>query len=223
VTELPTGPADRPRSLGETLIAPATIELDEFEEAPAPPPPPPPPPRRESLPGTATEAWTFPEQVQTKATRIAPQVMAVTCPANHKNPPYASACRVCREPIAAQTPREMDRPSLGHLKLSSGGTVVLDRGAILGRHPRLPEGAPGPTPYLIRIADPHRDISSLHLEVRLEDWFVTVRDLGSTNGTVVLVPGRPPQTLRAHEPVAIEPGTRVILAGAFDFLFEATA
>jgi hypothetical protein len=150
-----------------------------------------------------------------------PIVGAVYCPARHLNPPYADVCRVCRQPVPQQQPVELPRPSLGVLRLSSGGVVNLDRGAVLGRNPRPLANGSGLQPNLIRIADANRDISGQHLEVRLEDWFVTVRDLGSTNGTQVIAPDRPPVTLRAHEPVSIEPGARVVLANAFDFVFEA--
>jgi hypothetical protein len=146
--------------------------------------------------------------------------MSVVCPAGHLNPPYSTRCRLCQAPVPVQTPEARPRPSLGQLRLSSGGIVPLDRGAILGRNPRVPPNRPGPAPHLIRIADPNRDISTQHLEVKVDDWFVAVTDLGSTNGSKVVVPGRPAAALRPNEPETIEPGTRVILAGAFDFVYE---
>ncbi|MDR1386428.1 MAG: FHA domain-containing protein [Propionibacteriaceae bacterium] len=167
----------------------------------------------------SSEPGPGPEAIAIEA--CGPIVGAVVCPAGHLNPPYADICRVCRQPVPQQQPIELPRPSLGVLRLSSGGVVNLDRGAVLGRNPRPLAGVTGLQPNLIRIADANRDISGQHLEVRLEDWFVTVRDLGSTNGTQVIAPDRPPVTLRAHEPVSVEPGTRVVLANAFDFLFEA--
>jgi hypothetical protein len=150
-------------------------------------------------------------------------VVAVRCPAGHLNPPYAEKCRVCRAPIPAQQPIQVPRPPLGVLRLSNGAVLTLDRGAVLGRNPRAVPGIAGPPPNLYRINDPTKDVSSQHLEVRLEGWFVTVRDLNSTNGTQVTLPGRPPVALRANEPMTIEPGTKVLLASSFDFMFEANA
>ena len=148
-------------------------------------------------------------------------VVAFVCPQGHYSPPYATTCRVCGLPLEQNQPVvEVARPVLGVLRLWGGGSVYLDRGVVFGRNPRPIPGSVGPEPSLVRIEDPNRDVSSQHCEVRLEDWFVTVRDLNSTNGTQVILPHRPPVTLRAHEPMTLEPGTRVVLAQAFDFVFE---
>ena len=149
-------------------------------------------------------------------------VVAARCPAGHLSPAYAGTCRVCGQPLPAQQPVEVPRPPLGVLRLSNGDTVVLDRGCILGRNPRVPAGHAGEQPNLVKLIDPDKDISGQHLEVRLEYWHVAVKDLGSTNGTQVVPPGENPVTLRPNDPVMIEPGTRVILAGVFSFTFEVT-
>lgn len=149
-------------------------------------------------------------------------VVAARCEAGHLSPGHASKCRVCGNLIPAQEPFEVARPTLGVLRLSNGDTVPLDRGAILGRNPHLSEDHDGEQPNLVRLADPGKDVSSQHLDVSLDYWHVLVTDLGSTNGTTVELPGRPPQQLRAHDPLAIEPGTRVILADVIEFVFEVT-
>ena len=148
-------------------------------------------------------------------------VVAFRCANGHFSPPYATRCRVCGIPLdQTQQPLEVVRPPLGVLKLWAGGTVLLDRGVIFGRNPHIVPGTQGPMPNLLKIEDPNRDVSSQHCWVRLEDWYVTVTDLNSTNGTQVILPHRAPLALRADDPVAIEPGTRVILANAFDFVYE---
>lgn len=149
-----------------------------------------------------------------------PLVVAARCPRGHLSPAHAGNCRVCGQALAAQEPFEVPRPPLGVLRLANGDTVRLDRGAILGRHPRLPQGWSDEQPNLVKIPDPERDISGQHVAIRLDYWHVLVTDLGSTNGTEVVLPGAEPVTLRAHDAMAIEPGTRVILAGVFDLTFE---
>ncbi len=149
-------------------------------------------------------------------------VVAARCPAGHLSPAYAGTCRVCGQPLPPQQPIEIPRPPLGVLRLSNGDTVVLDRGCILGRNPRLPTPSTGEQPNLVKLVDPDKDISAQHLEVRLEYWHVAVKDLGSTNGTQVVLPGENPITLRPNDPIMIEPGTKVILAGVFSFTFEVT-
>jgi hypothetical protein len=197
-------------------------------------PPPPPPPRPPSPPPVvavpvepAAAAANFDRTIKrsrnlSAAAAPVSTVTAVRCPQGHLNPPYASACRVCNSDVPAQTPVQVARPPLGVLHLSIGGDIKLtDRGVIFGRNPHLIPGASGPQPHLIRIPDPGKDVSGQHLEVKLDDWFVTVNDLDSTNGTEVVTPGHAPVALRANEPVTIEPGARVVLAGVFDFVFEA--
>lgn len=148
-------------------------------------------------------------------------VVAVLCPDEHPNPVHATSCRVCGAQLPAQQPVEVPRPSLGVLRLENGDVVALERGAVLGRNPRLPQGWTGEQPNLVRIDDPERDVSSQHLEVRLDAWHVLVRDLGSTNGTEVTLPDSEPVVLRAHEQLSIEPGTRIVLAGVFGLTYEA--
>ena len=152
-----------------------------------------------------------------------PTVPSTRCINGHLNPHFAAQCRVCRAPVPAQEPVLAPRPSLGILRATTGGTIPLERNVILGRNPHLPNGYVGEQPSLIKVSDSTKGISTQHAEVRLDGWLVSVRDLGSTNGTEVILPGRPPITLRAHDPLTIEPGTRVILAGVVEYVFEATA
>ena len=57
---------------------------------------------------------------------------------------------------------------------------------------------------------------------RINDRIVqTVLDKAK-NGTQVVLPGENPITLRPNDPIMIEPGTKVILAGVFSFTFEVT-
>lgn len=149
-------------------------------------------------------------------------VVAARCPQGHLSPAYAGTCRVCKMPIPAQQPFEIPRPTLGQLRLSTGGVIPVDRPVILGRNPRVPSGYRGEQPSLLQVSDPNKDVSGQHLEVSLDYWNVMVRDLGSTNGTEVILPGAMPFSLRANDPVIIEPGTRVVMAGSVSFVFEVT-
>ena len=70
------------------------------------------------------------------------------------------------------------------------------------------------------MASPLRDVSRTHLEVILEGWHVLVRDLATTNGTTVTLPGREPMRLVAHDQQVIEPGTVVSMADEVSLTFE---
>lgn len=153
---------------------------------------------------------------------VIPSVLAARCPRGHLSPAFAAVCRVCREPIPPQQQFETPRPPLGALRLSTGAVVALDRGAILGRSPRIPSDYQGEQPNLVRVVDPEKGVSSQHLEVSLDYWNVLVRDLGSTNGTEVELPGEPPVALRVGVPLILEPGSRVVMGGQVSFVFEVT-
>ncbi len=154
---------------------------------------------------------------------LGPTVVAVRCGQGHLSPVHAGVCRVCGAPLATQQPIEAHRPPLGILRLPQGGTITLDRGAILGRNPHVPAGYVGEQPNLVKIPDPNRDLSSQHVEIRLDAWLVTVKDLESTNGTEVVLPGQPPVLLRPHDPMTLEPGSKIVLSGICEISFEVTS
>lgn len=153
-----------------------------------------------------------------------PVVLAVLCPAGHHSPPHAGSCRICGREIPPQQPFPAPRPPLGVLRISTGGVVPLDRGVLLGRAPRVNEELPpNQRPHLIRVGGVDRDISRNHAEVVLEGWHVLVRDLGSTNGTTVTLPGEEPVRLRPTEDHGIEPGTVITLADEVSLTYEVDA
>ncbi|WP_299444901.1 FHA domain-containing protein [uncultured Phycicoccus sp.] len=153
-----------------------------------------------------------------------PVVLAVLCPAGHHSPPHAGHCRGCGRAIPPQQPVPIPRPALGVLRISTGGVVTLDRGVLLGRAPRVNEElAPSQRPHLIRVGSVDRDISRNHAEVVLEGWHVLVRDLGSTNGTTVTLPGEEPVRLRPTEDQGIEPGAVITLADEVSLTYEVDA
>lgn len=149
----------------------------------------------------------------------APRVLAAVCPAGHLTPAYSGVCRVCRRTVAAQEAFETPRPPLGRLQLPGGGSVLLDRGAVLGRAPHAPRDWSGPAPHLVALADPDRDVSVQHASVVLDLWNVLVCDLGSTNGTAVVDDAGRVTRLRPYEPVALRAGGAVVLADVVTLAF----
>jgi FHA domain len=113
------------------------------------------------------------------------------------------------------------RPTLGVLRLSTGGMIPLDRGVLLGRSPRLTaDMPPGSRPHVLQLPSPANDISRNHAEVILDGWNVLVRDLGSTNGTTAGMPGQEPVRLRAGEPRLLQPGEVFTMAEEITVTFE---
>lgn len=135
-------------------------------------------------------------------------VQAVHCPARHPNPVHASHCRICASPIADRDQLIIPRPTLGWLTLSAVLAYPLDRDMVFGRSPSAPARAQQP-PRLVVIGDQDEQMSRSHLHVTIIDWQVFAADLGSLNGTMITLPDRNPQQLRANEPTLIIPGTVV--------------
>ena len=132
-----------------------------------------------------------------------------------------AAAPVAPAPTAAPEPAE-ETTGPGHLLLPTGETIALDRPVRLGRAPRLvADDEAGVEPHLLRVASPDNEISRNHAEVRRIGDRVLVRDLGSTNGTVVALPGETGDRLLPGEQRRIEPGTTIRLAGRVTIAYEA--
>jgi len=153
---------------------------------------------------------------------VGPTVLAGYCPAGHLSPPYAATCRVCRAPMPTDRDGfEISRPALGVIRLADGGSVTLDRGVLFGRAPEVPAGSEE-RPHLVRLVSPENDVSRNHAQIVIDGWHVYVKDLGSTNGTVVTLPGRPPVRLRPDDLQLLDPGSSITLADEVTVTFEVT-
>lgn len=146
-------------------------------------------------------------------------VLAMSCASGHLTPADSKVCRVCRQPVAPQEPRRVPRPTLGGLRLPTGEVVPLDRGVVLGRKP-APLEASTDWPHLVHLPSDHTFVSRMHLHIELDGWNVLARDLGSRGGTMLTMPGRDPERMRANEAYVLEPGCRLDLAEVYEVRFE---
>ena len=150
-----------------------------------------------------------------------PKVLAVICPAGHLSPPHRDSCRVCGRQVADQQAFEAARPALGVLRLESGDKVPLDRGVLLGRSPKAKADLEvARQPHVVKLPSPDNDLSRNHLEIVIDGWHVLARDLGSTNGTTVQLPGSAPTRLRPDEHLALEAGAVLVLADVVTVVYE---
>ncbi|WP_375484149.1 FHA domain-containing protein [uncultured Jatrophihabitans sp.] len=170
------------------------------------------------MPAPAYVAPDLGAQAQGAPVSGAAMVEAVLCANGHLNAPYVvGACRVCGAPVPAQPPFVAPRPVLGVLVLPSGESVPVDRDVLLGR---APFSVDQDAPHIVTLPSPENDLSRTHVRVAVDGWLVQVTDLGSTNGTVVTMPGQPGVRLRAHEPFVLVPGTILNLADEAFVRFE---
>jgi hypothetical protein len=106
-------------------------------------------------------------------------------------------------------PSVVSRP-VAKLVLSTGEVVEVDRTIVVGRAPEARRLASSDQPRLVTVASPNHEISSTHLEIRpgagADHGSAVVTDLGSTNGTVLVQPGLPPEDLQAGIAVSLIPG-----------------
>ena len=93
----------------------------------------------------------------------------------------------------------------------AGDVLPLDVPCYIGRKPRAPRIVPGIAPRLVTVDSPRKEVSGTHVEAREVGSAVVVTDLKSTNGTIVLVPGSRPRTLRQGESLVVSPGTLIDL------------
>ena len=107
------------------------------------------------------------------------------------------------------------RAPVARLTFSSGEVVDVDRAVIVGRAPEARRFTSTEQPRLVTVPSPNQEISSTHLEIRpgagADHGSAVVTDLGSTNGTVLVQPGLPPEDLQPGIAVQLIPGAIIDL------------
>jgi hypothetical protein len=91
--------------------------------------------------------------------------------------------RTGTRPVAASATSSGPR-----IEVSTGETFPLDRPLVIGRRPQLTRFTDDVVPRLVTVPSPQQDVSRTHLEIRRDSTGVLVRDLDSTNGTVIRKP-----------------------------------
>ncbi len=152
-------------------------------------------------------------------------VAAITCPRGHLSAPTDPQCRVCGAPVESSAVTTVERPPLARIPIPGQSPVLLDRDIILGREPGSAASMSGRPPKLVTISDPegHPEgsaISRTHLSLVLDDWHILATDLGSSNGTDIVHRNGRRQQLVPHQPVAVQPGSVIVLAGVVELHVE---
>lgn len=108
-------------------------------------------------------------------------------------------------PEPPPTPPAQVRLPDGSIADVAGGPVYV------GRRPTLPRVTEAGVPQLVTVPSPGREVSSTHLSISAVGGAVVVRDMLSTNGTVIKTPGVPARTLLRGETAVVTPGTTLDL------------
>jgi hypothetical protein len=116
-----------------------------------------------------------------------------------------------RPPIPGQemAPEVVSRP-VASLVFSTGDVVEVDRTVLVGRAPEARRFASHDQPHVVTVPSPNQEISSTHLEIRpgagADHGSAIATDLGSTNGTVLALPGLDAEELKPGIAVSLVPG-----------------
>jgi hypothetical protein len=143
-----------------------------------------------------------------------PTVLGVLCVTGHFTNPTVPQCIVCGIRMDQQTlvMRERPRPPLGLLVLDDGMAMRLDVDYVVGREPQADPEVMSGTVRPLRITDVEGVVSRRHLRVALVGWDVQVMDLGSANGTSVILAGDPQRhQLAPNQPLVIHPGAQITM------------
>jgi FHA domain len=147
---------------------------------------------------------------------VGPIIQGVYCKNGHFDDPEALFCAICGISMNQQTlvPRPGERPPLGVLLLDDGSVFQLDSDYVVGREPSLDGSVAAGKARPLRVTDESGIVSRVHARVHLDGWRVLVTDLGSANGTRVLLPGQPAdQPLVPQVPIVLGTGSQVDLGG----------
>jgi hypothetical protein len=206
----PSGTIGRPASPGEAGAFAASPPGDDRQEAPAPGRD-----GQDEQAPTADSRAPGPGEPDGAGPRAGePTVVdGVMCSRNHFNDPDSRYCMECGIAMgqAGHGRQQGPRPSLGTLLLDEGTEFPLDRDYVVGREPMLDDDVAAGRATPLRIPDPGGTVSRLHLRISLVGWQVEVRDLNSSNGSVLRLPDGSERRLPPGESAVIPPATKIVI------------
>jgi hypothetical protein len=148
---------------------------------------------------------------------LEPHAVSATEEAGWARPsePPAAAVSAWAPPAPPEQAEAVLAAPVARLTFSSGEVVEVDRPVLVGRAPEVRRLSHLEQPRLVPVPSPHQEISSTHVEIRpgagADHGSAVVTDLGSTNGTLLVQPGLPPEDLQPGIAVQLIPGAIIDL------------
>ena len=116
-------------------------------------------------------------------------VRGIRCPLDHHNHPEAEYCSQCGRKMGINATAVFvkgPRPPLGLFLLDDGGAIPIATDLLIGRDATTHDDVRAGRRQAVLLTDPSNVVSRHHLAITLHDWTVTVADLGSANGTLIV-------------------------------------
>ncbi|MFK7919415.1 MAG: FHA domain-containing protein [Ilumatobacter sp.] len=140
-------------------------------------------------------------------------VVGIRCPLDHHNHPEAGYCSQCGRKMGINATirfQKGPRPPLGLFLLDDGGAIPIATDLLIGRDATTHSDVIAGTRQAVLLTDASNVVSRHHLAITLEEWTVTVADLGSANGTIIVTAKSGlAQQLVTNQPVPMEAGDRL--------------
>lgn len=149
-------------------------------------------------------------------------VLGFRCSREHLNDPRVSFCATCGIRMDQRTGVLVHgrRPPLGLIVLDTGATFVVDDDYLVGRDPDHDGEVQAGRLRPLRLDDNSGTLSRSHVEIRLQNWDVTLVDRGSANGTFVAAPQQQGwAAVVPHQAFVLTAGSQVGI-GRRTFTFE---
>ncbi len=204
-------PSPLPLASQDIAAQPASQPLsDAASPTPAVAPPPQQPPTPVAAPGPGSAAALGGEGAPDDPDNW---VLGIRCPLDHHNHPDAGYCSQCGRKMGINATAVLvkgPRPPLGLFLLDDGGAIPVATNLLIGRdattHPDVAAG----TRQAVLLTDASNVVSRHHLAITLHDWTITVADLGSANGTLLVdAQTGAAQRLQPNVAVAMDAGDRL--------------
>ena len=146
----------------------------------------------------------------------APTAETPVLPGDHDGRTITAAqLKALREQAARQQPSVQ-----AAVVLPDGARHAVRPRLLIGRRPQARQVSTTEVPTLVTVSDPY--VSSTHLEAAIVDGRVVVTDL-STNGTLIIRPGKAPEQLTKGVATEVADGTRLSLSDELTVSVEVRA
>ena len=140
-------------------------------------------------------------------------VLGIRCPLDHHNHPDAGYCSQCGRKMGINATAifvKGPRPPLGLFLLDDGGAIPIATDLLIGRDATTHQDVVAGTRQAVLLTDASNVVSRHHLAITLHEWTVTVADLGSANGTILInAKTGSAQPLVPHQVAPMEAGDRL--------------